>query len=97
MRLGNETDNVFLTTLNEKNRQIQKIFHEKIKEIAKKYQVDVMLQDGTVKKQETFDVEKIHQVYDEFANNLQYWVLDGWTSWNLRTWTKMSDLRQYLC
>ena len=80
MRLGNETDDEFLTALNEKNIQIQNIFHEKIKEIAKKYPVDVMLQDGTVKKQETFDVEKIHQVYDEFANNLQDWVLDGISS-----------------
>jgi hypothetical protein len=80
MRLGNETDDEFLTALNEKNIQIQNIFHEKIKEIAKKHSVDVMLQDGTVKKQETFDVEKINQVYDELANNLQDWVLDGISS-----------------
>ena len=80
MRLGSETDDEFLTTLNEKNRQIQNIFHEKIKEIAKKHPVDVMLQDGTVKKQETFDVEKIHQVYDGFAKRLQDWILDGISS-----------------
>ena len=80
MRLGNKTDDKFLIGLNEKNNQIQSVFHEKIKEIAKKYPVDVMLQDGTVKKQETFDVEKIHLVYDEFANNLQDWVLDGISS-----------------
>ena len=82
MRLGNKTDDVFLTKLNEKNSQIQSIFHEKIKEIAKKYPVDVMLQDGTVKKQETFDVEKIHKIYDGFANRLQDWVLDGISSTN---------------
>ena len=82
MRLGNKTDDVFLTKLNEKNSQIQSIFHEKIKEIAKKYPVDVMLQDGTVKKQETFDVEKIHEVYDVFANKLQDWILDGISSTN---------------
>ena len=80
MRLGNKTDDEFLIKLNEKNRQIQSIFHDKIKEIAKKYLVDVMLQDGTVKKQETFDVEKIHQIYSGFANGLRAWTLDGISS-----------------
>ena len=58
MRLGSKTDDEFLIKLNEKNNQIQNIFHGKIEEIAKKYSVDVMMQDGTVKKQDTFDVEK---------------------------------------
>ena len=82
MRLGSKTDDEFLIKLNEKNSQIQSIFHEKIKEIAKKHLVDVMMQDGTVKKQETFDVEKIHQVYNGFANKLQDWTLDGISSTN---------------
>ena len=82
MRLGSKTDDEFLIKLNKKNSQIQSIFHEKIKEIAKKHLVDVMMQDGVVKKQETFDVEKIHQVYNEFANKLQDWTLDGISSTN---------------
>ena len=82
MRLGNKTDDEFLIKLNEKNSVIQNIFHEKIKKIAEKYQVDVMMQDGTVKKQETFDVNKIHQVYDEFAKKLQNWTLEGISSTN---------------
>jgi len=82
MRLGSKADDEFLIKLNEKNNQIQTIFHGKIKEIAKKHLVDVMMQDGTVKKQETFDVEKIHQVYNEFANKLQDWTLDGISSTN---------------
>jgi len=82
MRLGSKTDDEFLIKLNKKNSQIQSIFHEKIKEIAKKHPVDVMMQDGVVKKQETFDVEKIHQVYKEFANRLQDWTLDGISSTN---------------
>ena len=64
MRLGSKTTDELLIKLNGKNSQIQNIFHKKIEEIAKKYSVDVMMQDGTVKKQDTFDVEKIHQVYD---------------------------------
>ena len=82
MRLGSKTDDEFLIKLNKKNSQIQSIFHEKIKEIAKKHLIDVMMQDGIVKKQETFDVEKIHQVYNGFANRLQDWTLDGISSTN---------------
>jgi len=82
MRLGNKTDDEFLIGLNEKNNQIQSVFHEKIKDIAKKYLVDVMLQDGTVKKQETFDVEKIHKIYVDFVDKLQDWMSDGISSTN---------------
>ena len=82
MRLGSKTNDEFLIKLNEKNKQIQRIFHEKIKEIAKKYPVDVMMQDGIVKKQETFEVEKIHHVYNEFAKGLRDWTLEGISSTN---------------
>jgi len=82
MRLGNKTDDGFLIRLNEKNNQIQSVFHEKIKDAAKKYPIDVMLQDGTVKKQETFDVEKIHKIYINFVDKLQGWVSDGISSTN---------------
>jgi len=82
MRLGSKTDDEFLIKLNEKNSQIQNIFHGKIKEVAKKHLVDVMMQDGTVKKQETFGVEKINQIYNRFANGLQSWTLEGISSTN---------------
>jgi len=82
MRLGSKTDDEFLIKLNEKNSQIQSIFHEKIKEIAKKHLVDVMMQDGTVKKQETIEVEKINQIYNRFANGLQAWTLECISSTN---------------
>ena len=82
MRLGNKTDDEFLIGLNEKNNQFQSIFHEKVKDIAKKYSIDVMMQNGTVKKQETFDVEKIHKIYTMFADKLQGWMSDGISSTN---------------
>jgi len=82
MRLGNKTNDEFLIKLNEKNSQIQNIFHEKIEEIAKKYPIDVMMQDGTVKKQDTFDVKKIQGIYDEFTKKLQNWTLEGISSTN---------------
>ena len=82
MRLGNKTNDEFLIKLNEKNSQIQNIFHEKIEEIAKKYPIDVMMQDGTVKKQDTFDVKKIQLIYNEFTKKLQNWTLEGISSTN---------------
>ncbi len=80
--LGNKTDDEFLIRLNEKNSQIQNIFHEKIEEIAKKYPIDVMMQDGIVKKQDTFDVKKIQLIYNEFTKKLQNWTLEGISSTN---------------
>ena len=82
MRLGNKTDDEFLIGLNEKNNQIQSVFHGKVKDIAKKYSIDVMMQNGTVKKQETFDVEEIHKIYSMFADKLQGWMSDGISSTN---------------
>ena len=82
MRLGNKTDDEFLIGLNKKNNQIQNVFHEKVKDIAKKYSIDVMMQNGTVKKQETFDVEEIHKIYTRFADKLQGWMSDGISSTN---------------
>ena len=77
MRLGIKTDDEFLIKLNEKNIQIENNFLEKIKIMAKKYPVDVMLQEGTVKKQETFDVEKIHQIYGDISKKLETWTNEG--------------------
>ena len=82
MRLGIKTDDDFLIKLNEKNMQIQDSFLEKIKKLAEKRSVNVMLQDGAVKKQETFDVEKIHQIYNNISKKLGTWTLEGISSTN---------------
>ena len=82
MRLGIKTDDEFFIKLNAKNIQIQNKFLEKIKKLAEKQSVDVMLQDGVVKKQETFDVEKIHQIYNSIVERLGAWTLEGISSTN---------------
>ena len=51
-------------------------------ESAKKHSGNVMLQDGAVKKQETFDVEKIHQIYSDISERLETWTLEGISSTN---------------
>ena len=77
MRLGIKTDDVFLIELNEKNKQVQNLFLEKIKKITKKYSIDVMLQDGTIKKQQTFDVQKIDNLYKNITEKLKDWSEHG--------------------
>ena len=77
MRLGIKTDDVFLIELNEKNTQVQNLFLEKIKKITKNYSIDVMLQDGIIKKQQTFDVQKIDNFYKNITEKLKDWSEHG--------------------
>ena len=77
MRLGIKTDDVFLIELNEKNQLVQNLFLEKIKKITKKYSIDVMLQDGTIKNQQTFDVQKIDSFYKNITEKLKDWSEHG--------------------
>ena len=77
MRLGIKTDDVFLIELNEKNQLVQNLFLEKIKKITKKYSIDVMLQDGTIKKQQTFDIQKIDNLYKNITEKLKDWSEHG--------------------
>ena len=75
MRLGINTETEFLITLNRKNEEIRNAFLEKVKKITEKYSVDVMLQDGTVKKQQTFDAQKIELFFQNIAAGLDDWAL----------------------
>ena len=77
MRLGIKTDDAFLIELNEKNKQVQNLFLGKIKKITKNYSIDVMLQDGTIKKQQTFDVQKIDNLYKNITEKLKDWSEHG--------------------
>ena len=77
MRLGIKTDDAFLIELNEKNTQVQNLFLEKIKKITKNYSIDVMLQDGIIKKQQTFDVQKIDNFYKNITEKLKDWSEHG--------------------
>jgi len=82
MRLGIKTDDQFLVKLNEKNEQIQDVFTDKIKKLAEKYLVGVMLGDGSVKKQETFDAQKIEPLFKNIEVGLEGWTLRGISSTN---------------
>ena len=60
MRLGLDTEDKFLIKLNEINEQIQDIFLAEARKMTEKIPVDVMLQDGTAKKQDTCSMEMIN-------------------------------------
>ena len=82
MRLGINTETEFLITLNKKNEEIRNAFLEKVKKITEKYSADVMLQDGTVKKQQTFDAQKIEVFFKNIAAGLEDWTLGGISTTN---------------
>ena len=82
MRLGINTETKFLITLNKKNEEIRNAFLEKVKKITEKYSADVMLQDGTVKKQQTFDAQKIEVFFKNIAAGLEDWTLGGISTTN---------------
>ena len=82
MRLGISTKTKFLITLNKKNEEIRNAFLAKVKKITEKYSADVMLQDGTVKKQQTFDAQKIEVFFKNIAAGLEDWTLGGISTTN---------------
>ena len=82
MRLGINTETKFLITLNKKNEEIRNTFLAKVKKITEKYSTDVMLQDGTVKKQQTFDAQKIEVFFKNIAAGLEDWTLGGISTTN---------------
>jgi len=75
MRLGLDTEDKFLIKLNEINEQIQSTFLTEAKKMTEKIPVDVMLQDGTAKKQDTCSMEMIKAFYDKIAKKLTNWTL----------------------
>ena len=82
MRLGINTETEFLITLNKKNEEIRNAFLEQVKKITEKYSVNVMIQDSTVKKQQTFDAQKIEVFFKNIAMGLEDWTLGGISTTN---------------
>ncbi|HJN20034.1 MAG TPA: hypothetical protein QGF01_03720 [Candidatus Nitrosopelagicus sp.] len=82
MRLGLDTEDEFLIKLNEINEQIQDIFLVEAKKMTEKISVDVMLQDGTAKKQDTCSMEMIKAFYDKIAKKLTNWTLQTTSTTN---------------
>lgn len=82
MRLGTDSSNEFLQSLNKKNQEIQKLYVNHIKNLIKTVQIKVMLGDSTVTDQSTFDPQEIKNFYDKIIKNLRDWSIQNITITN---------------
>ncbi len=82
MRLGTDSSNEFLQSLNKKNQEIQKLYVDHIKNLTKTVQIKVMLGDSTVTDQSTFDPQEIKNFYDKIIKNLRDWNIQNITITN---------------
>jgi len=82
VRLGTNSSNEFLQSLNKKNQEIQKLYVDHIKNLTKTVQIKVMLGDSTVTDQLTFDPQEIKNFYDKIIKNLQDWSIQNITITN---------------
>jgi len=73
VRLGSRSSNEFIQLLNKKNESIQQLFLEKILELTKLKNVNVMLGDATITEQKTFDPASVNNFYQKIIKNLKDW------------------------
>ena len=73
MRLGSRSSNEFIQLLNKKNEYIQQQFLEKILNLTKLKNVQVMLGDATITEQKTFDPALVNNFYQTIIKNLKDW------------------------
>jgi hypothetical protein len=73
VRLGTSFSDEFLKKLNEKNSNIQEIFMKKITEYTNMISTKVMLGDGTVTEQKTFDPILTQNYFDAIIKKLFDW------------------------
>ncbi len=63
--------------LDQKNSEIQQIFVQKMTGLTEKRKAKVMLGDGTVTEQETFDPSQVTNFYNKIVNGLTDWTIQG--------------------
>jgi hypothetical protein len=73
VRLGSRSSNEFIQLLNKKNESIQQLFLEKILDLTKLKNVNVMLGDATITEQKTFDPASVNDFYQKIIKNLKDW------------------------
>jgi len=73
VRLGSRSSNEFIQLLNKKNEYIQQQFLEKILNLTKLKNVQVMLGDATITEQKTFDPALVNDFYQTIIKNLKDW------------------------
>ena len=77
MQIPSNLADPFIKSMSEKGEEIRTLFLEHIKDLVIKVPVRVMLGDGTVSNQESFDPGKTRRFYDSILKMLQDWTHDG--------------------
>ncbi len=88
MRLGTNSSDEFIQKLNEKNKNIQELFLEKMIKATRTVNVKGMLGDSTIAVQTTFDPMLVQKFFEKTIKKLQ-----GWASQDI-TITNNDDLRR---
>ena len=88
MQIPSNLPDPFVKSMSERGEQARRLFLKHVEEMTKKAPIKVMLGDGTVSSQESFNPGNIRQFYDSILRKL-----DAWSSSGVST-TADSDLRR---
>ena len=75
MRIPNNADNDFAKKLNQYFAEIEDAYLQSMKHSLTTTEVNVMLQDGSVTKSETFDPQLVLRFYRSFLKDLKNWEI----------------------
>jgi hypothetical protein len=77
VQIPSKSQDEFIRSMTEKSQKIRSLFLEQVTSITKNVGVKVMLGDGTVSEQHTFDPTLVRQFYDELLKKLPDWKTQG--------------------
>jgi hypothetical protein len=77
VQIPSKSQDAFIKSMTEKSENIRSSFLEHVVNLTKNVQVNVMLGDGTVSEQNTFDPGLIRQFYGELLKKLSNWKTNG--------------------
>lgn len=77
MQIPAKSQDEFIKSMTEKSQKIRALFLEQIENLTKNVDVKVMLGDGTVSEQHTFDPGLVRQFYGELLKKLSDWKTQG--------------------
>lgn len=77
MQIPAKSQDEFIKSLTEKSQKIRSLFLEHVVNLTKNVDVKVMLGDGTVSEQHTFDPGLVRQFYGELLKKLSDWNTQG--------------------
>jgi hypothetical protein len=80
VQIPSNSQDPFIKSMSEKSEKIRTLFLEHIKDLTKKAPLKVMLGDGTVTDQESFDPALVRKFYDNILRSLCDWKNQGVSS-----------------